>query len=719
MSFSEGKYNFFQKVCAFTRQNWKKILIWILAALACLYGSFMTVHLSRYNLPWNTTVEFPHYGRYNPHPSVPGTVELQPQASLEQAFTAMGNIVGSCSELYLKVDPEIWQGSGRVSAELWSEQKQNLLTKAEAELSELPEDGIHAVHFPEEVILKSGEDYRLVITNTASEGSLPLCVDHSIQSGTLTANGEKLDGALTYGFLRTSMYTPSRILKCMILLTCATVLIGLALVLFFDVKEHVLYLILAVGFGIVTLFDLTPLYGFDMRFQFDSAYVVSNELLGMEGAVQIPSKADPETMTTGYYRRACDDYSMFQFYQEESVSDNYTDVAAAIRDLRPEPEKLELVLTETNQGYVGDQLYILYLPQAIGFSIARLLGLGFLPMVQLGRAVPYMLFVLLMFFAIRAVPFGKRVFLILALLPAILTETVSVNRDSVIFSLSFFLIAKVLQAAYAERKPTIWDWTLIFAVSALLAPCKAVYLPLSFFWILAVYRRYLYKQKIDWRKVSLCIAGGILPILVSMMLGSSISVLGMLGDIFKAPGAVQAAVETAAETAETVAEAAVPAEMFNFPYILAHLPQAFMVLMNTLRIELGDYLLNAIQLYAIHLGSNHGVTVLILALLLIECCHDGGYQVLRPAERYFSLFMAIVLFLTTALAALQWTEAGSYVIFGIQGRYLLPALPLLCIFLMNNCAVKIRGNTAMAVKACCCIFPALYLMNMYLWTISR
>ena len=83
------------------------------------------------------------------------------------------------------------------------------------------------------------------------------------------------------------------------------------------------------------------------------------------------------------------------------------------------------------------------------------------------------------------------------------------------------------------------------------------------------------------------------------------------------------------------------------------------------------------------------------------------------------MLVFIGVFLLTALASLQWTNTGSFTIEGMQGRYLTPAFPLLGIFLMNNRLVRIQGNTQTFVKAACCVFPAVSLMNLYLWTILR
>lgn len=715
MAFTNGKKPLLDTVSGFVKLKWKRILIWLLAALVCGYGCAQVQHLSRYNLPWRTTKEFPHAGRWNPHPSIPGTVELGPGESAEQSFTAMGNIVGSCAKVYLELPAEEQTGA-ELSVQLWWEREESApLAEAETEITEVPEDGMAELTFPREVMIKSAEQYRLVVTNTSSTETLLLGVDHSIQSGELRQGQEKIDGALTYGFQRTAMYTPSGLVPLLSLLTCLTLLTGLALALFTNVKTHVLYFILAVGFGIVTLFDLTPLYGFDMRFQFDSAYVVSNELLGLEGEIKMPSRADPGKLTSGYYRRACDDYSMFQFYKEEYVSDNYTDMAAGLRHLRAKGEQKDLILVETNQGYISDQLYIMYLPQAIGFAIARLLGLGFLPMVQFGRIVPYMLFVLLMCSAIRSVPFGKRMFMILALLPSVMAETVSINRDGVVFGLSFFLTAKVLQAAYGDREPTVWNWLVIWIVSALLAPCKAIYLPISFFWLLPVYRRYVYRQS-NWKKALLWVVCGLIPIILVMVFTSSMSPLRISRAEVITP--TVAAVKAAAPAAQTAAVEA--PQLYTFGYIFSNLPRVCTVLWNTLRVELGTYLINAIQLFDIEVGSSDALTVLILFLLLIECCHDDpARQPLRQGDRYFSLLVVIGVFGAMMLAALRWTEIGSYTIFGTQGRYFTPVLPLLGVFLMNNRWVKFKGSPALLVNVGCCIFPAIYLMNMYLWTISR
>lgn len=719
MDFKDKRRIFPEFLKNFLKQNWKRLLIWFLVALVCGYCAYMTNHLACYGLPGETKPVFFHACVHADHTCRREPEKLRPGQSVEQTFTAMGNLVGSCAEVYLEIGSQEGTLDGKLQVQLHSLDQDGLLTTAEAEPGELTEKWRAAFVLPEPVIIQSGRKYCLTVTNL-SDTDILLGVNRSVQSGKLTRDGQTLEGSLNFGFLRTSLYEPSGLLRLMMLVTILTVLAGLALVLFGNVKEHILYLVLAAGFGIVMLFDLTPLYGFDMKFQFDSTYVLSNELLGMEGAVSAPSTADPDQNVVHYYRRACDDYTHYQFYRNDTVSDNYTDMAAALRNLRLDTEEdRTLILAESGLGFISNQLTILYLPQALGFAVARLLDLGFLPMVQCGRLAAYAVFVLLVFFAIRAMPFGKRFLLILALTPTVLVQTVSLTRDATILGMCFFLIGKGMQAAYGERKPSVWNWALIILVSALLAPCKSIYLPVSFFWLLVIYRRYIRDQKVNWPGVALRVVGFSVPILFMIATCFDVSILGMLSSIFRQFALPASAQTQTAEAAETVAavQAAAP-QVYTIAYIFSHLPQTLMVFVNTLRQQLGSLLVNGIQLFAIDLGSSDTITVLVLLLLFIEGCHTGeNRESLGKAERYFALLVFIGVFLLTTLAALQWTNTGSFTIEGMQGRYLTPVFPLLGIFLMNNRLVRIQGNTQTFVKAACCIYPAVCLMNLYLWTV--
>lgn len=702
----------------FIKENWKRLAIWAIVALLCGYCCHVTNTLSRYGLPGHTTQSFYHVCKYNQHVCKMGSLTLEPGQTLQQSFKAGGNIAGFCTELYLELDQEADFVPLDLAVALWSETDGEILASEELKLEELPKDGILTFPFQEGVTLINGRAYAVHVYNQSEAETVTFRVNESVQSGALMLDGETVDTLLNFGFLRTSLYAPSALVKILMVITCVTVLTGLALALFTSIREEFLYLVLAAGFGMVALFALTPLYGFDMKFQFDSAYVLSNELLGIEETVKAPSSLNPKANVVHYYRRKCDDHALYQFYYMDSVSDNYSDVAASLKDIRVEPEEQELILVESSQGILSDQLHILYLPQAIGFAAARLLGLNFYLMLQAGRMAAYGCFVLLMFFAIRAFPFGKRLMMVLALMPAVMTQTVSITRDMMIIGLSFFVVSKVLQAAYSEKRPSMVQWLVILMASALLAPCKAIYLPISFFWLLIFYRQDIYGKKPQWGSLLLRVICCTIPIMVVMAGNSSVSIIKMLVNIFRQPVPQSGAAAAVQAVTETVT-VSTPAN-YTVTYALTHLPDTLLVCVNTLRQQLGDYLINGIQLFEIDLGSSGSMTIWLLLLLLLESCRvEETREMIRPVERYFALLIGVCVIMLAMLASLQWTSVGSYTINGLQGRYLIPMFPLLCIFLMNNKMVRIHGASELFVKASCCLFPAVYLMNMYLWTITR
>lgn len=706
------------------RINWNitkpRLAVWCIVLLACIGFSALVM-----DAPGKIQREYAKVDcqdqDYMPYLLAPGS-------TIVQEFIAQGQSVGEVSHLYLNL-LRAEEAEGRFSVRLYREKNEELLLDLTEDFAELPgcmdlaetvqeaqnlsqtreslrpsQEDIHpALTTPVMLgdgwfLLKSGEYYRLEITNESETDSLYLLGDAEVQSGRLNVDGESQEGFLNLSWMRKSLYTPSRMLPVMVLLTDVTVLLGLALVLFTDVKVHVLYLVLAVGFGTVTLFDLTPIYGFDMRFQFDSAYVLSNQLLGMEEAsVWTPDPDDPWVGVTSYYRRYCDDYSQYQFYRADEVTANYTDMKAGLRSPFVSEEDQELILVDADQGFISEQLYM-YLPQAVGFTIARLLGLGMYPMLQLARFLSYAVFVTVMYFAIRKMPFGKLVFLVSALVPTVMVQMISITRDAMIICLGFYITAAAIQMAYAAEKPNKTAWIKLAIASVLLAPCKMIYLPVSCLFLLVIYRQYIVSAGEKAKKRILRILwGGLAAALVFALLNFHT----IRGILFGGGVSVY------------------NSESYSIAYIFSHPMQMLAVMGNTLRTQFGSYFVNAVQLFDINLGCSDGITIAVFVLLALGCCcTDGEKYTIRKEERTYMLLVAAGVFLLTALASLRWTPMGSDVIVGLQGRYLTPVLPLVCMACYNNRYVRVSSEATVIVKACCCIFPAISLMNMYLWAIT-
>lgn len=653
---------------------------------------------------------------------------LESGSTLVQELKAQGQSAGEVSHLYLNVFRQ--EGStGSLSVRIIREKNEELLaeidcafdeipacadinvTAAEAfEISQMEESqreeltGMNPVLQDPVMLgdgwflLKSGEYYRVEITNNSESHPVCLLGNPDVQSGKLTLDGEQIEGFLNLSWMRKSLYTPSKMLLLMVLLTDATVLLGLALVLFTDVKVHVLYLVLAIGFGIVTLFDLTPLYGFDMRFQFDSAYVLSNQLMGVENAYVWEIEPEyPWTETVRYARRYGDDYAQYQFYKGDEVSANYTDMKAGMRALKASEKEKEFILVYADQNFISDQLYM-YFPQAIGFTIARLLGLGMHPMLQLGRLMSYAVFVAVVYFSIRKIPFGKLIFLVSALLPTVLVQTVSLTRDAMIICMSFYITAMAIWMAYAEKPPKKSDWIKLATVSALLAPCKMIYLPVSCLFLLVVYRRHFLEGKIAAKKLLKRILWGGLAAIILFGIVNFSAFFGLF-------------LSSNASIYDT--------EAYSISYILFNPIETMCVIVNTLRCDFGSYLVNAVQLFDIGLGCNDGMTIVVFALLALSCCSTNICEdILHREERGYMILVTVGVLFLTAIASLRWTPFGSDVIVGFQGRYLTPVLPLVCMAFYGSHYVRGSADMEKIILGGCCVFPGVSLMNMYLWAIA-
>ena len=77
-----------------------------------------------------------------------------------------------------------------------------------------------------------------------------------------------------------------------------------------------------------------------------------------------------------------------------------------------------------NYGPIG------YLPQAAGIAVGRLFGAPPLICFYLARLANLLVAVTLLFFAIRLAPFGKQLFVLMALLPVTMMELASVSSDA-------------------------------------------------------------------------------------------------------------------------------------------------------------------------------------------------------------------------------------------------------------------------------------------------
>ncbi len=115
-----------------------------------------------------------------------------------------------------------------------------------------------------------------------------------------------------------------------------------------------------------------------------------------------------------------------------------------------------------------------YLPQAAGIGLGRLVGVPPLTCFYLARLGNLLAAIVLLFFAIRLAPFGKQLYLLLALLPMTMYELASVSCDALTISGAMFFTSLLL---WASTRATLrrTDVALTLLAAALLLNLKPGY----------------------------------------------------------------------------------------------------------------------------------------------------------------------------------------------------------------------------------------------------
>lgn len=305
-----------------------------------------------------------------------------------------------------------------------------------------------------------------------------------------------------------------------------------------------------------------------------------------------------------------------------------------------------------------------YLPQALGITLGRLLSLGQVLTIYLGRLCNLAFFALCGWLAVRLAPFGKMAFFGAALLPMTLELVSSLSYDGFAISLGFLCTAYVMHLIYEAPRVGKKELAILGLVLALLAPCKMVYIPMALLCFL------IPREKFGSRKhfimsalaVAACMAVGVLAVNFDKL---SVYLQGTGGPVEWAGGT----------------------QGYSFSTVLADPVGTIGILFNTLVRRLPEYI------YGMLGGSlgwlqyeTDGVLVLFLlawtALTALPVRTEGEASgadaaVMPAGHRAVGLAACILTLLATMLVMLMsWTPLGSSVVEGVQGRYLLPVLPL-------------------------------------------
>ena len=424
----------------------------------------------------------------------------------------------------------------------------------------------------------------------------------------------------------------------------------------FKFKKETVFAVTLLAVSCLFTLALPPYSSPDEEAHFNTAYHIVNKFDGYD---------DKSFEYCTIYKRTSDKSKLFEDKYTTVLTYEYVyqNLLSKSTDNTPKAFPNSWVVTDFDG---------VYLMGAIGIKLANIFELGYVPMMYLGRFLNLAFYALCLFFAIKITPVGKEVFMSLGLLPIALHIANSFSRDTFVISLAFLFTAYLLYLIKQQETYKWWQLLLLAVICVLLAPSKFIYATLCLGVFLLDINKVPLLNKIKWKIhpfVLLIIAAAImLPVMTKYMLATNPEFRWKI--FTKASLDILLNPERSVDTEISL-------------QLLARNPgYALKLFLNTIYTN-GAYYIKSLVGGVLSYNSIAisdafiFITIIVVAISSFTNCNDS-YQ-LKGVERIafggiFGLIFAIVIFL-----CITWTFVRMDTLYGFQGKYLLPALPMLLI----------------------------------------
>ncbi|MDB5160585.1 MAG: hypothetical protein JWO99_848 [Candidatus Saccharibacteria bacterium] len=317
------------------------------------------------------------------------------------------------------------------------------------------------------------------------------------------------------------------------------------------------------------------------------------------------------------------------------------------------------------EGFPNTAIYspLAYVPSTVAHVVVKTFNGPLLVALYLGRILS-LLFVFIAFvLAIKLIPVGKWILVVVGLLPMTIASAASVSSDAMTIGVSVLFIAVVMNVAFLKQRPKVFLLIIFVALTLLLAFIKQAHIALLLFIVLIPFLNPYFRRK---KPLIALICLSVLTVICFLVWYKHISPIVINFDPLVQPGLQKSFVLHHPVHFVTIllhtyfdnyANGIFIGLFGNFGWLTATMPVPFMIF-------------SAFIIYfAVTLKDKAELRT--LATLTKK-------QLLAFRLTLWGVFFAVVLLISTALY-LYWTPYTQAFIIGIQGRYLLALLPLLLI----------------------------------------
>ncbi|MDO4939097.1 MAG: DUF2142 domain-containing protein [Lachnospiraceae bacterium] len=337
-----------------------------------------------------------------------------------------------------------------------------------------------------------------------------------------------------------------------------------------------------------------------------------------------------------------------------------------------------------------------YLPQATGITIGRLFNTSALTMLNLGKIFNLLVFCILVYFAVRIMPFGKSIMMASVLLPMTVNLAASMSYDAMLIGCAYVFIAEILYLAYGADRAEWKDIVILAIILAVMSPCKIVYSLIVFLFLIVPREKF--------KSTGMYAAAW--AILIVAAIGASAVVNAGVISYY------------ASSSTGNVPWAGEPG--FTVSYVLHHPLESARVIYDTLMYQ-GDYYHQT--MIGAYLGNVNEaldvpyfvIMILTAGLVMLPLSASEQDRQLKGRDKLIILIVGLVISgLLLGSMMIAWTPLTSPVILGVQGRYFLPLLPAALLLLRNRklALTKDVDNYVIFFMVCCNAFALYRLYSM-------
>lgn len=326
----------------------------------------------------------------------------------------------------------------------------------------------------------------------------------------------------------------------------------------------------------------------------------------------------------------------------------------------------QTMVIEGSDGFAS----IYYWPQGLGLAIGRVLHFNIYACVVLAHLLNLFVYIAITAYAIKLIPVYKNVLAAVALLPISIYQAASFSPDSLLNALCFLFVALVFYYVYEKDIELSWKQMLPLGVIILLIfMCKYIYAAIGILVFLIPIKRFR-----SGKEYAKTFAIAIAPLVI---LGGLLFVKGMFGG-----------------NASSAADAAVATEMTQLQYVMHNPIQLVKVLINTAFTQFSAYAiwLNTLGTLNYSLDLLIYIVPCVLSVIAFLDVNEISARISRNNKwiclitfgvSVVAVWLGLYLFDNVA------NPVGSNVVLGAQGRYFVPLLPVLAVFLNSS---KVSNN---------------------------